>query len=106
MMAGVKLKAHFLEMDLPHSDDCFVIAFPAETIEVHFFRNATSALILSYRACSLRRASFNTCTALQGTPCDSAAFGIAEKRDSLPCDFPCAGSHTSVSPALGADGGG
>jgi hypothetical protein len=30
VMAGVKLKAHFLAMDLPHSDDCFVIAFPAE----------------------------------------------------------------------------
>jgi len=33
VMAGVKLKAHFLAMDLPHSDDCFVIAFPAETTE-------------------------------------------------------------------------
>jgi transposase len=31
VMAGVKLKAHFLAMDLPHSDDCFV--FPAETTE-------------------------------------------------------------------------
>jgi transposase len=33
VMAGVKLKAHFLAVDLPHSDDCFVIAFPAETTE-------------------------------------------------------------------------
>jgi len=33
VMAGVKVKAHFLCMDLPHSDDCFVIAFPAETTE-------------------------------------------------------------------------
>jgi len=33
VMAGVKLKAHFLAMDLPHSDDCFAIAFPAETTE-------------------------------------------------------------------------
>jgi transposase len=33
VMAGVKLKAHFLCVDLPHSDDCFVIAFPAETTE-------------------------------------------------------------------------
>jgi len=30
---GVERKAHFLAMDLPHSDDCFVIAFPAETTE-------------------------------------------------------------------------
>jgi transposase len=33
VMAGVKRKAHFLCVDLPHSDDCFVIAFPAETTE-------------------------------------------------------------------------
>jgi len=32
-MAGVKKKAHYLVMDLPHSDDCFVMAFPAETTE-------------------------------------------------------------------------
>jgi hypothetical protein len=29
----VECKAHYLAMDLPHSDDCFVIAFPAETTE-------------------------------------------------------------------------
>ncbi|PSH05599.1 MAG: IS21 family transposase [Acidobacteria bacterium] len=33
VMAGVECKAHYLAMDLPHSDDCFVIAFPAETTE-------------------------------------------------------------------------
>jgi transposase len=33
MIAGVELKAHYLAMDLPHSDDCFVVAFPAETTE-------------------------------------------------------------------------
>jgi len=33
VMAGVECKAHFLCVDLPHSDDCFVIAFPAETTE-------------------------------------------------------------------------
>ena len=31
VIAGVEQKAHFLAMDLPHSDDCFVMAFPAET---------------------------------------------------------------------------
>ena len=30
---GVEQKAHFLAMDLPHSDDGFVVAFPAETTE-------------------------------------------------------------------------
>ena len=33
VIAGVKQKAHYLAMDLPHSDDCFVVAFPAETTE-------------------------------------------------------------------------
>jgi hypothetical protein len=31
---GVEQKAHYLAMDLPHSDACFVVAFPAETTEV------------------------------------------------------------------------
>src|SRR5258705_9902528 len=33
VIAGVEQKAHYLAMDLPHSDDCFVAAFPAETTE-------------------------------------------------------------------------
>jgi len=33
VIGGVECKAHYLAMDLPHSDDCLVIAFPAETTE-------------------------------------------------------------------------
>ena len=33
VIAGVEQKAHFLAMDMPHSDDCFVMAFPTETTE-------------------------------------------------------------------------
>lgn len=33
VISGVERKAHYLAMDLPHSDDCFVVAFPAETTE-------------------------------------------------------------------------
>jgi transposase len=33
VIAGVERKAHYLAMDLPQSDDSFVIAFPAETTE-------------------------------------------------------------------------
>ena len=33
VIAGVERKAHYLVVDLPQSDDCFVIAFPAETTE-------------------------------------------------------------------------
>jgi len=33
VIAGLEQKAHYLAMDLPHSDDCFVAAFPAETTE-------------------------------------------------------------------------
>jgi len=32
-IAGVEHKAHYLAMDLPQSDACFVMAFPAETTE-------------------------------------------------------------------------
>jgi transposase len=33
VIGGVEQKAHFLCMDLPHSDDGFVVAFPAENTE-------------------------------------------------------------------------
>ena len=33
VIAGVECKAHYLVVDLPQSDDCFVMAFPAETTE-------------------------------------------------------------------------
>jgi len=33
VIAGVEQTAHFMAFDLPHSDDCFVQAFPAETTE-------------------------------------------------------------------------
>jgi transposase len=33
IIAGVESTAHYFVMDLPQSDDCFVMAFPAETTE-------------------------------------------------------------------------
>ncbi len=33
VIAGIERKAHYFVMDLPHSDDCWVQAFPAETTE-------------------------------------------------------------------------
>jgi len=33
VIGGTECKAHYLAMDLPQSDDCFVMAFPAETTE-------------------------------------------------------------------------
>lgn len=33
VIAGVEQKAHYFVMDLPHSDTCFVVAYPAETTE-------------------------------------------------------------------------
>jgi transposase len=33
IVAGVECKAHYFAMDLTQSDDCFVAAFPAETME-------------------------------------------------------------------------
>ncbi len=33
IIGGVEQKAHYLILDLPHSDGCFVKAYPAETTE-------------------------------------------------------------------------
>ena len=33
VVGGAKQKAHYLAMDLPHSDACYVKAYPAETTE-------------------------------------------------------------------------
>jgi transposase len=33
VIAGLECTTHFIAFDLPHSDDCFVQAFPAETAE-------------------------------------------------------------------------
>src|SRR3954464_5886757 len=33
VIAGVERKIHFFAMDLPHSDACFVVGYPAETTE-------------------------------------------------------------------------
>jgi transposase len=33
VIAGVQQKAHYFVMDLPHSDNCFVVAYPAEITE-------------------------------------------------------------------------
>ena len=33
ILAGVLQRAHYFVLDLPHSDDAFVMAFPAETTE-------------------------------------------------------------------------
>lgn len=33
VIAGIEQKGHFMTFDLPHSDNCFVQAFPAEITE-------------------------------------------------------------------------
>ena len=33
VIAGVERKVHYLVLDLPHSDGCFMKAYPAETTE-------------------------------------------------------------------------
>ena len=43
MIGGVEQKAHYFVLDLPHSDGCFVKAYPAETTEA-FLDGHVSAL--------------------------------------------------------------
>jgi len=44
VIGGQQRKAHYLAMDLPQSDDCFVMAFPAETTEA-FLEGHNQALL-------------------------------------------------------------
>jgi transposase len=48
VVAGVERRAHYLAMDLPHSDDGFVAAFPAETTEA-FLESHVRAFALLWR---------------------------------------------------------
>jgi hypothetical protein len=50
-IAGVERKIHFFAVDLPHSDACFVQAYPAETTEAFCDgHNAHSASSAAYRS--------------------------------------------------------
>src|SRR3954447_15218839 len=49
VVAGMEQKAHFLCMDLPQSDDSFVVAFPAENTESSW--KGTTGLSLTSTAC-------------------------------------------------------
>jgi len=47
VVAGVECEAHYLAFDLLHSDDCFVVAFPAETTEAFLEGHARAFAYLS-----------------------------------------------------------
>jgi hypothetical protein len=50
VIAGVERTAHFMVFDLPHSDDCFVQALPAETTEAFSkAMSAPSSILAVYR---------------------------------------------------------
>jgi hypothetical protein len=57
-IAGKKVRFHYFCMDLPHSDGCFVKAYPAETAEA--FATAMSRPSPSLAACAIdsRKAIF------------------------------------------------
>ena len=50
VIAGVEQKAHFQCFDLPYSDDCLVIAFPAENTEAFPGRPQPGVCLLWRRA--------------------------------------------------------
>ncbi len=63
VIGGVARKAHFLAFDLPHSDGCFVKAYPAETTEA-FWAPPCADLQLVHRR--LRRARYDRCQCAAG----------------------------------------
>src|SRR3974390_1212053 len=55
VIAGIEQTAHFMVFDLPHSDDCFVQAFPAETTEAFL-----EGHVRSFQYLALRPRGFST----------------------------------------------
>ena len=54
VIAGVECKAHYLVVDLPHSDDGFVQAFPAETTEAFCAGHNAAVPLLRWGAAAHR----------------------------------------------------
>ena len=52
IIGGVERKAHYFVLDLPHSDGCFVKAYPAETAEA-FLDGHVSAFAFLGRALAM-----------------------------------------------------
>ena len=46
VIGGVERKAHYFVLDLPHSDGCFVKAYPAETTEAFLDGHAAAFAFL------------------------------------------------------------
>ena len=99
VIAGVELTAHFMVFDLPHSDDCFVQAFPAETTEAfleghvrafQYFGAVPSRMVYDNTTLALarilgdgerrRRARFSELRATTCSPRSSAALARATTR--------------------------
>ena len=55
IIGGVERKAHYLVLDLPHSDGCFVKAYPAETTEAFLLRLSELELIDRHQRMAQRR---------------------------------------------------
>ena len=47
IIGGVEQKAHYFVLDLPHSDGCFVKAYPAETTEAFLDGHAAAFVFLA-----------------------------------------------------------
>ena len=52
VIGGVEQKTHCFVIDLPHSDGCFVKAYPAETTEA-FLDGHVSAFTFSWAVCPM-----------------------------------------------------
>ena len=46
VMGGVEQKAHYFALDLPHSDGCFIKAYPAETTEAFLDGHVSASVFL------------------------------------------------------------
>src|SRR4051794_9423780 len=81
VIAGMEQKAHFLCMDLPQSDDSFVVAFPAENTESSW--KGTTGLSLTSTAC---RARFYMTTRVSQWPRSPETVSASQPRPSASCN--------------------
>ena len=80
IIAGVKYRAHFFVMTLPHSDACFVAAYPAAATEAWLDGHNRSFDGSAGTSCSFPVSLPTAASAVSSPPCVASAVRSARWR--------------------------
>jgi hypothetical protein len=86
---GVEQKAHFFVMDLPHSDACYVRAYPAATAEA-CRTDALGGNVAACAKCGHQHVAYNSCKNRHCPKCQGPAardWMAARAEDLLPVEY-------------------